>query len=248
MMRKKIIVTGSSRGIGLAIAQKLLKEGHQVLLNGRNKKSFKKIIKKNKQLNYVIGDLSNPKDAAKLINKGVKILKGLDALVCNIGESKSCSPNSETFAEWNKMFNQNFFTATNAIEAAKKKLIQSKGSIICISSICGNELVKGAPITYSTAKAALNFYAKSISHYLSSQGVKINVISPGNILFSGSVWDKKIKKNRNKTKNLIKKTVPLNKFGSTDDVAELVSYLLSNKSKFITGSNFIVDGGQTIKL
>ena len=248
MIRKKIIVTGSSRGIGLAIAQKLIKEGHHVLLNGRKKKSFKKIIKKNKKLNYIIGDLSNPKDAAKVINKGIKILKGLDVLVCNIGESKSCAPNNETFTEWKKMFNQNFFTATNTIEAAKKKLIQSKGSIICISSICGNELVKGAPITYSTAKAALNFYVKSISHYLSTQGVKINVISPGNIFFSGSVWDKKMKKNKNKTKSLIKKTVPLNKFGSTDDVAELVSYLLSNKSRFITGSNFVIDGGQTIKI
>ena len=246
MTRKKIIVTGSSRGIGLAIAKKLIKEGHYVVLNGRNEKSFKK-IKKNKRINYQIGNFSNPQEAKKVINKSIKILNGLDILICNIGESKSCPPNSESFAEWKKMFNQNFFTATNAIEAAKKKIIQSKGSIICISSICGNELIKGAPITYSTAKAALNFYVKSLSHYLSYLGVKINIISPGNILFSGSVWDKKMKKNKNKTKSLIKQNVPLNKFGTTEDVTELVSYLVSNKSKFITGSNFVVDGGQTIK-
>ena len=86
-----------------------------------------------------------------------------------------------------------------------------------------------------------------MSHYLSYQGVKINVISPGNIFFPGSVWDKKMKKNKIKTKSLINRTVPLNKFGSTEDVTELVSYLVSNKSKFITGSNFVVDGGQTIK-
>jgi len=246
MTRKKIIVTGSSRGIGLAIAKKLIKEGHYVVLNGRHEKSFKK-IKKNKRINYQIGNFSNPQEAKKIINKSIKILNGLDILICNIGESKSCPPNSESFAEWKKMFNQNFFTATNAIEAAKKKIIQSKGSIICISSICGNELIKGAPITYSTAKAALNFYVKSLSHYLSYLGVKINIISPGNILFSGSVWDKKMKKNKNKTKSLIKQNVPLNKFGTTEDVTELVSYLVSNKSKFITGSNFVVDGGQTIK-
>ena len=246
MTRKKIIVTGSSRGIGLAIAKKFIKEGHYVVLNGRHEKSFKK-IKKNKRINYQIGNFSNPQEAKKIINKSIKILNGLDILICNIGESKSCPPNSESFAEWKKMFNQNFFTATNAIEAAKKKIIQSKGSIICISSICGNELIKGAPITYSTAKAALNFYVKSLSHYLSYLGVKINIISPGNILFSGSVWDKKMKKNKNKTKSLIKQNVPLNKFGTTEDVTELVSYLVSNKSKFITGSNFVVDGGQTIK-
>ncbi len=183
-----------------------------------------------------------------MIVKGIKILKGLDVLICNVGESKSSPPNKENFSEWKKMFNQNFFTATNAIEASKKKIIASKGSIICISSICGNELVKGAPITYSTAKAALNFYLKSLSHYLSFLGVKINIISPGNIFFDGSVWDKKMKKNKKATKELIKKTVPLNKFGTVNDVTSMVSYLVSKKSEFITGSNFVIDGGQTIKI
>lgn len=246
-VKKKIIITGSSRGIGLAIAKKLLNESCNVVLNGRNPKNFIKLKKEINNIKYVLGDFSNPIQSKKIINKSVKILGGLDVLICNIGESKSCLPNQEYYKEWQKMFSQNFFSATNAIESAKKNLIKSKGSIICISSICGNEYIKGAPITYSTAKAALNFYVKSLSHYLSYLGVKINVISPGNILFSGSVWDKKMKKNKNKTKSLIKQNVPLNKFGSTEDVTELVSYLVSNKSKFITGSNFVVDGGQTIK-
>jgi NAD(P)-dependent dehydrogenase (short-subunit alcohol dehydrogenase family) len=146
------------------------------------------------------------------------------------------------------MFNQNFYSATNAIESSKKKLIQNKGSIICISSICGNELIKGAPITYSTAKAALNFYLKSLSHYLSFLGVRINIISLGNILFKGSIWDKHLRKDKKKTKDIIKKTVPLNKFGTIEDVTSIVSYLVSDKSKFVTGSNFVIDGGQTIKL
>ena len=77
------------------------------------------------------GDFSKPKDAQIMVK--IKILKGLDVLICNVGESKSSS-NKENFPEWKKMFNQNFFTATNAIEASKK-IIESKGSIICISSI-----------------------------------------------------------------------------------------------------------------
>ena len=98
-----------------------------------------------------------------------------------------------------------------------------------------------------TAKAALNFYLKSLSHYLSFLGVKINVISPGNIFFDGSVWDKKMKKNKKATKDLIRKTVPLNKFGTVNDITSMVSYLVSKKSEFITGANFVIDGGQTIK-
>ena len=247
IIKKRILVTGSSRGIGLTIAKKLMGQGCNVVLNGRNPNNFRKLKNKMNSIKYVLGDLSNPKQSKNIINKSIKILGGLDTLVCNVGESRSCLPNQENYNEWQKMFAQNFFSATNAIENAKKNLIQSKGSIICISSICGNEYIKGAPITYSTAKAALNFYAKSLSHYLGLYGVNVNVISPGNILFDGSIWEKKIKKNNNKTKKMIKDTVPLNTFGTSDDVANLVSYLISPNSKFINGAIFTIDGGQTIK-
>tara|TARA_Y100000816_G_scaffold163605_1_gene117125 strand:+ start:2149 stop:2895 length:747 start_codon:yes stop_codon:yes gene_type:complete len=248
MTKKKILVTGSSRGIGYFLAESLLEDGHNVVFSGRRKKVFEKIKKKKNKIDYVIGDFSKPKDAKKGVKQAIKILKGIDVLICNVGESKSCAPNKEYFDEWLKMFNQNFFSATNAIENCKKNLIKSKGVIICISSICGNELIKGAPVTYSTAKAALNFYSKSLSHYLGPLGVRINIISPGNILFPGSVWDKKLKKNYSTTKKLIKNNVPSNLFGSRSDITNLVKYLISPKAKFINGSNFVIDGGQTIKI
>ena len=94
------------------------------------------------------------------------------------------------------MFDQNFFTASNAIEDSKKELIKSKGSIVCISAGAGNKFIKGAPITYSTAKAALSFYVKSLAFYLGSKGVNLNVIAPGNTMFKGSTWDKKLNTNK----------------------------------------------------
>jgi len=248
LKKKNIIVTGSSKGLGLAIAKELIAQNHNVVLNGRNLQPFLKLKQKNKDINYVIGDFSNPTQSDKLIKNAYKILGGIDVLICNIGESKSCPPNHEYYNEWKKMFHQNFFSATNAVESSKEKLIKSKGSIIFISSICGNEFINGVPITYSTAKAALNFYAKSLSHYLGQRGVNVNVISPGNLLFAGSTWENKIKKNKNKIKKLIKETVPANIFGTLDDITQLVNYLVSSKSKFINGSIFTVDGGQTIKL
>jgi 3-oxoacyl-[acyl-carrier protein] reductase len=245
-MKKKVLVTGSSRGIGLAIALKLLEEGNNVLINGRNRDTLVKIKKKYKNIKYVIGDFSSPNQSNKAIRNAVKILGGLDVLICNIGESKSCKPNEEDYTEWRKMFNQNFFTATNAIENSKKELIKSKGVIICISSGAGNKFVKGAPITYSTAKAALTFYAKSLAYYLGSYGVRLNIIAPGNTLFKGSTWEKKIKKNKKQVRRLIKETVPLNRFGKTEEIADMASYLISNKAKFINGAVFTIDGGQTI--
>jgi len=245
-MSKKILVTGSSSGIGLAIAIKLKKKGNLVIINGRNKKKLINIQKKEKFFGCENGDLSNPKEAEKVVLKSYKKLKGLDVIICNAGESKSSPPNDENFKEWNKMFKQNFFTASNVIESSKKYLEKTNGKIICISSICGNELIKGAPITYSTAKAALNFYVKSLSHYL-PKNININLISPGNILFKGSVWDRKIKENNKAVNKMLKEKVPLNTLGTLEDIVNIACYLISEKSRFISGSNFIIDGGQTIK-
>ena len=97
MMKKKILVTGSSRGIGYSLAESLLEDGHNVVFTGRNKKVFEKLRKKNKKINFVVGDFSKPKDAKKTVERAIKILKGLDVLICNVGESKSCPPNKEFF-------------------------------------------------------------------------------------------------------------------------------------------------------
>lgn len=128
-----------------------------------------------------------------------------------------------------------------------KLLKKNNGKIICISSICGVEVIKNAPIGYSLAKSLLNNYVKSISHHLAEDGISINAIAPGNILFKGSVWDKKIKKNKNKTLNYIKSVVPLKKFGSIADIYELCEFIINNNSQFASGSTYILDGAQTKK-
>ena len=246
MTKKNILVTGSSRGIGLAIALKLAREGNNVVINGRNRKVLDKIKNKNKNIDIVVGDFSSPFKSKAMIKKTTKMLKTLDVLVCNIGLSKSCKPNKESYSEWKKMFDFNFFASSNPIEHAKNEIIKTKGSIIVIGSGAANKFIKGAPITYSTAKTAITFYAKSLAYYLGSFGVRVNVIAPGNTYFKGSNWDKKLKKNKNQVKKLIKNTVPLNRFASTDEIAELTSYLISDKAKFANGAVFTIDGGQTI--
>jgi len=245
-MIKKVFVSGSSKGIGLSIAKKLLDEGNEVVINGRNRKKILSLCKKFNFTGAVAGDLSNNNGAKKVIKNTIKILGRLDVLICNAGESKSCKPNTENYKDWIKMFNQNFFTTSNLIENSKKYLIASKGEIVSISSAAGIKFIKGAPITYSTAKAAINFYLQSLSSYLGSQGVRVNIIAPGNILFKGSTWEKKIKKDKKNVKKIISDTVPLKRFGSRNDVAELVSYLISGKANYLNGSIITVDGGLSI--
>ena len=130
------------------------------------------------------------------------------------------------------------------VEAAHQALVASKGVIICISSICGVEVIRGAPVTYSVAKAALNAYVRGIARPLGKLGIRINAIAPGNILFDDSVWAHKLEADELEVRSNLQQEVSLGCLGSSDDVANLVSYLASPRSSFATGGIWTLDGGQ----
>jgi len=245
LKNKKVFISGSSRGIGLTIAKSFVEEGAKVVINSRNEDSLKVVTKSFSNSNSVAGDISNPEVAQKVIAKSTDILGGLDILVCNVGSGSSVKPGSETYSEWQKVFGMNFFSTTNLVEASHKFLKKSRGSIVCISSICGNDVIPGAPVTYSVAKAALNKYVKSISYPLAKDGIRINAVAPGNINFPGSSWEKKMGLDPEAVSTMLKNNVPLEQFGSPDDVAILVMLLASDIAKFMTGAVITTDGGQT---
>jgi len=248
LSNKKVLVTGSSSGIGLEIAKDFSEAGSVIALNGRDKTKLKKAAKKIYNSKMVHGNVEDPKMAKKIVTKAVSLLNGLDIIVCNVGSGKSVKPGLENYQDWQTSFKKNFFSATNVIEASKKHLIKSKGNIICISSICGIEYITGAPITYSVAKSALNSYIKMNSKILGQKEVRINAIALGNILFKGSVWEKKIKKNRKIVINNINLNVALKKFGNLKNISNICLFLASKKSDFVTGSVWVADGGQVKKL
>ncbi len=242
---KTALITGSSRGIGKCIAEFLHEEGCNVVLNGRKKETIEKLSKKLNNSSFFVADVTNSSDCKKLINHTIKKWGKLDILVCNVGSGRSVLPGNETYREWKKIFDLNFFATTNVIETAKKSLTKSRGNIICISSIAGIEYV-GAPVTYSVSKAALNHYVKCISRPFAKKKIRINAICPGNIFFKGSVWEKNLKKNPSIVKKSIKDKVPQGKFGSPKDIAIMTAHLVSSQSSFVTGGIFIIDGGQTV--
>ena len=241
MLKKKIFISGSSSGIGFHIANKLSEnKNYQIIINGRKVKNLIKSSKKIKGCKYIVGDVTKQND----LNKIYKNLKEIDVLICNVGSGKSATPGEELKKDWIKSFDQNFYSTVDLIKKFEKKLIKSKGVVICISSICGIEYIKGAPITYSVSKSALNTFVKCYSKILGQKGVRLNAIAPGNILFEGSVWQKKVKKNKSKITNFLNSEVSLKKLGSTSDINNMVNFLINN-SDFINGSIFVVDGGQT---
>lgn len=244
LKNKKALITGSSRGIGYAIAKKLSLEGCKVALNSRNKIELEKACKNVPNSIAICGDVTQEKDSKFIIQEFIKQLGAIDILICNVGSGNSVKPGDENLQEWKRVFEINLWSTTNMVESSKNYLIKTKGCIICISSICGIETIENTPLTYSAAKAALNSYVRGLSWILGEYEVRINAIAPGNILFDGSVWSKKISEDRESVSQMIRKKVPLKKFGSVDDVADMACFLSSPSSNNVTGSIFKVDGGQ----
>ena len=130
------------------------------------------------------------------------------------------------------------------VEACRQELARNLGSIVCISSICGHEVILGAPITYSAAKAALNAYVRGSARPLGKLGVRINAISPGNILFNDSIWDRKQKGSFKAVEEMLRQDVALSKLGTPLAISNLALWLASPAANFTTGSIFVADGGQ----
>ena len=243
---KTALVTGSSRGIGRAIAEALHAQGCRIAMNARDAARLATSVSQLPGSIGISADVSQPEEAQRLVLEVMGAFDNLDIVVCNVGSGRSVSPGSETSQEWQRVFAQNLWSTTNTVEAAMEPLIASKGSIVCISSICGLQVIPDAPITYSVAKAALHAYIRGIARPLGARGVRINAVAPGNILFEGSVWSSKLVEDGQAVETLLQRDVPLRCLGSPSEVAHLVAYLASSRAKFATGQVWTLDGGQTV--
>jgi len=241
---KNALITGSSKGIGLSIATLLHEEGCNITINGRNSETLKKATSFfHDRIHSCVADVSNLEDSKKLVKDSINNWGSIDILVCNVGNGDSVKPGNENYQEWKKVFQNNFYSTTNVIESLLEENSHNLTSIVCISSIAGIESL-GAPVTYSVAKAGINAYVKNMSKYLAKNGIRINAVAPGNITSETSVWKKKFEENPKDVEDMLKKEVSMERFGTPEEVSNLSAFLCSEKSSFITGSIFVVDGGQ----
>jgi 3-oxoacyl-[acyl-carrier protein] reductase len=250
LQNKRVLVTGSSRGIGEAIARGFLNEGAKVCITSRDPKKLfetEKILVKEFGRDQIF---SSPCDCTDLIaldklkDTIVSQWGGIDILVTNVGDGRSVDNALPSEEQWEKVWKINFESTLNSVRTFLPLIQDSKGCILFISSIAGMESI-GAPVDYSTAKTAIIALAKNLSKKL-SKDVRVNVLSPGNILFPGGSWDEKVKQDPEGINKLIKSSVPMNRFGTSDEVSDAAVFLCSERASFITGSVLVIDGGQTV--
>ena len=245
---KIFAVFGSGRGIGKGIANVLLKEGAKVMLTGLDKKELNStFIEFNKNFpNKILqqyGDLNDEDIRIKVEKQILANWNRIDGIVANAGSVKPVPNWNIHDSDWKWYFSANFDVAIHCVTHFLPYLKQTKGSIVFISSIAGIEDI-GAPLPYSSSKAALTMYAKGLARKIAPYKIRVNSVAPGNIAFPGGNWERKQKSDPSGIDKMLLENVPLKQFGSPEDIGNIVAFLLSEKASFITGSCFVVDGGQ----
>ena len=235
-MNQVAFITGASKGIGLAIANTLNQHGYDVIGTARGEFNFDPVNKNVKMISLQL-DITSREEVKNLPSK----LKEMD-LMPNIIINNAGITSDQLFLrmselDWDKVIDTNLNGVFNVTKAFIKHLVKSKsGRVINISSVSG---LMGNPgqVNYSSAKAALSGFTKSLAKEVGSRNITVNSIAPGFIDTDMTSYL------NDEAKAEIVKGIPLQKLGSTDDIADLVLYLASEKGAYITGQTISVDGG-----
>lgn len=241
---KNVLVSGGSKGIGLAIAQIFADEGANVAICGRNPddigRALKLLAAKGVKATGKAIDVADLQALKTWIEGSASELGGIDTLVCNVS-ALAVGDSPET---WEKSFRTDMMHTVNSVAAAKPYLEKSSSaSIVIISSVSGFE-VDFAAGSYGAMKAALIHYSKGLSHQLIAKGIRVNVVSPGNTYFEGGIWNNIEKSNHELYKTAMGLN-PTGRMGTAEEVAAGVAFLASPVASRISGTNLIIDGALT---
>lgn len=242
LIDRRALVTGGTRGIGAAIAQRLLDAGAKVVVAARTPDSDAPAA-----ATFVAGDVTTSEGVEAIAMKALAALGGLDILVNNAGGGRAFPGGSWTIPDkaWHDGFALNLFAAIRLTNAVLPALRASKAAAVVNISSAAATIPFAPSAHYGAAKAALEYYSRTLAVELAPSGIRVNVVSPGVISTPGSEEFSKSTPGFSPDDWL--RNIPLGRIGATEDIAEVVALLASDRGKFLTGANYRVDGGMTAR-
>ena len=244
---KIALVTGANRGIGLATAIGLAKEGCDIAICARREETLAEASEQIGALGVRVAaiqaDVQNPDDAERFVHEAAAQLGGIDILINNVGGRSGDRLMDSTDEDWVETFDKNVFQGVRLTRLVVPHMrARGGGSVVFISSISGWIPQLSGAVQYGASKAAQIFMAEPMALELVHDRIRVNVVSPGSIIFEGGGWDNMRQEKPEVFAAYEKDGFPMGGLGSPEDVADVVVFLASDRARWVNGENIRSDG------
>ena len=244
------LVTGSSRGLGLASAKALAAEGARVMLTARGAEQLARAadevvaLSSADAVRTTATDLATAAGVERAVAATVDAFGRLDILVNNVGLGRGAGLLDTNDAEWAEAFDQTLYPSIRASRLAVPHMRKKGGGVIIfITSIWGRE--SGGRMTYNAVKAAETSLAKSLAQQLARDNIRVVSVAPGSILFPGGSWHKRQQADPAGIDEFVRRDLPFGRFGRAEEVGDVVAFLASARASWVSGASVVVDGCQS---
>jgi 3-oxoacyl-[acyl-carrier protein] reductase len=240
---KVALVSGASRGIGLAIAQALAAEGARVAMVARNLAPLEAAARPLQGL-AVAADLTDEVGCRKAVEETEANLGAVDILINNLGGRAGSSWSDSGVAEFETVMGLNLYPAVRLTQLVLPGMrARGWGRVVVVSSVYGRE--SGGGPAYNAAKAAEISFTTSLARDVAADGVTVNCVAPGSVLFEGGSWWRRQQENPAGIADFVRRELPLGRFGTPEEVAAAVAFLCSEPARYVSGACWAVDGAQS---